>query len=292
MRNLGLTTICIGLLLVACNEDYSEVHGDRSVPTTISVGTELSTTSRVHLDEELHSAWNEGDALSLFHFSDGNSLYRYMGEDGARYGCFVLESEGQATSSMEYAVTLYPYSDKYTLNNSERYIMAKYAATQHYAAGSFGRDASLMASVSRNEEHTLKHLCGWLVIELYGTATVKSIVVRGRNNEQLAGDVKFYYDDLSTKLLYTPPTDDDEQLGGTLINGDYKPRVTLDCGDGITLDSDTPTPFFIALPPQNYTKGIRAIITLGDDSTVELISSGGIVIERNHIKYMESVELI
>ena len=151
-----------------------------------------------------------------------------------------------------------------------------------------------MISQSEYNNISLKNVCGWLKLQLTGDGEkVKSITLRGNNGEQVAGKLYINSADATATLASEAgdaDEDEDENVaggaGGNLVFEDtVLTEVTLNCVDGVTLGAEA-TAFYIALPPQTFTKGITVDITAVDGSVMTKSTDKEVVIARNHIKPM------
>ena len=115
----------------------------------------------------------------------------------------------------------------------------------------------------------------------------------------------FYRSDANQQWQYTGETGEDEgenMVGGAGDNLVFEDtvltEVTLNCLDGtsptekgVTLGAEA-TAFYIALPPQTFTKGITVEITDTNNFTMTQSTDKEVVIERNHIKPMAAFKFV
>ncbi|MBQ5844794.1 MAG: leucine-rich repeat domain-containing protein, partial [Alistipes sp.] len=89
------------------------------------------------------------------------------------------------------------------------------------------------------------------------------------------------------------PTTDDGEVGGTLIDPeDYVTTVALNCGEeGVALNSDTVTDFYLILPPQTFESGITVKVTCADGTVVEKSTTSPLTISRNAIQPMTALTI-
>lgn len=261
------------LALCACSADeFSEVLRPTVItPDTIVVS--LEATTRIELDDELHSVWSEGDEVSLFYHSDANQRWAYDGPTGERTAELHPVDVGTATTATSHIVMLYPYSDNYTLNTTTLEVATSLPSLQHYKSGSYGLNGNiLVATATSDDDLQLKSLYGWIRVQLIGNGEhLQSLVVRGNGGEQLAGDVTI--DTQSTTMHFTN-------------DGNYE--ILLDC-HGVTLTTE-PTALYIALPPQRYTQGISVDVACESHRVMHLTTTNEIDLERNHIQPLAVVE--
>ncbi len=140
--------------------------------------------------------------------------------------------------------------------------------TQTYVPGAFN---SPMYAVSETEELSFRNLCGVLHFAVKGAEKVKAITVMAAG-ESVWGP--FGISDDSSAVLY----------GG----GDN--TVTLDCGEeGVQLNTDNATDFYIALPAGTYSAGmeINFIGTNPEKFNVTKTTVMDITIARNTVYDLE-----
>ena len=164
---------------------------------------------------------------------------------GADHGLFEIVEMAGGTQSFQSNVAIYPYEEglsctKLTGNEGSYQVAGvTIPAIQNYSADSFADDSFPMVAVTDNlNDYTLnfKNLCGALKLQLKGTAKVKTIELRGNDNEPLSGDATVTaYSDGSAPMVTMSP--------------DASTIVTLDCGDGVQLNETTATDFLLAIPP-------------------------------------------
>ncbi len=282
--------VFFGILLVwGCQTkinmiDVSEFEGlSDFIASTEVFNSETKTT--LTIDNRI--VWSKGDKLAIF--QGANIADEYQVKDGCHgksEGSFSLVSDnndinGDFSSGMEIPVNIaiYPYEDdvrctdavianddtetsKYTISN------VTIPSNQDYVKGSFPQGTFTMIAVTESiNNHNLKfkNVLGALKIQLCGECTVKSIKLIGNNNEVLAGEAEI--------IVYNG-TDVPEI---TMMDGGSE-SIILDCGEGVRLDSSTPTDFIIAIPPVNFIRGFTLIIldADGDETSVKAAASNRI----------------
>ncbi len=248
--------------------------------------------SRVQLGENGAPVWTEGDLVSVFYRSNSNDKYKFDGKTGDTDGTLTRISSGVASVGLEKIVAVYPYSEDYLVSLLSGDIIAFLPETQYYEPDSYGIGSSIMISASKNSKLSFRNVCGWLKLQFTGSGSITRIVLRGNNGEQVAGHIYIHPDDASCTLASEIYENSDEpgDLNGALNTNDTAlTSVTLNCGDGVTLNSETPTAFYIALPPQTFAQGIT-ITAVCDGGTARTKSTeNSLTVERNHIVPMASL---
>lgn len=289
-----LLIVLVSAICTACTEVYVDEQCNemsKVIPETIYVS--LDDDTRVQLDVSGKTVWTAGDELTAFYRSDANSKFAFRGNTGDRNGGFTIKDQGTKTMDIDEVILIYPYSDSYKLDANRKVVDAKISSVQHYEAGSYGIGSNLMASVETDDNFTLKSLCGWIAVQLKGAGSITRVTLTGNNGEQLAGDVKFNYADFNLELLYYPADpDDDSQVGGSLIFGDYQQTITLECDEGVDLHYTEPTEFYFVVAPQTFAKGITIEAVCSDGTVLTKSSSHALTVERNHIVSMSALTVM
>lgn len=264
-----------------------------NTPETLVVGFEDDDT-RIQLNEAQKTVWTKGDIVSVFYKSNANQKWKYDGETGARTAQLKRVESGTSTAKTTRVVVVYPYNKDYDFNHETCNICTQLPATQHYLAGSYGENGNIMVSSDEYNQFSLKSVYGWLKLQIKGDGEkVRVITFRGNNGEQVAGEAYIYTEDASMSLaadMIIPG--DDNNVGGSLIFDDtIITKLSLDCGTGVTL-SDEPTAFYIALPPQIYSKGFTVEIKTTDGKKMIQSTDNEFIINRNHIQPMTPLTFV
>lgn len=265
-------------------EEQSAIRHE--VPETITVGFEGDDT-RIQLNEAQKTVWTKGDLVSVFYRSNANQQWKYDGETGARAAELKRVDAGTATRDIDRVVVVYPYDENYYINPETYNVQASLPAVQNYLQNSYGTNGNIMISSSEYNQFSLKSVCGWLKLQIMGDGEkIKSIKLRGNNGEQVAGELYINSVDATAALAADMGSADDNNAGGSLVFDDTNlEEVTLDCGEGVALGSAA-TSFYIAIPPQTFTKGITVDITTTDGALMTQSTDKAITIERNFIQPM------
>ncbi len=278
-------------VFAACSTDTTQDLAPEipTAPDELQVSFDEEDT-RIQLGENGAPVWTEGDLVSVFYKSDGNDCYKFTGNTGDREGTLKRTSVGEWSRRGDNVVVVYPYSKSYIISLSANTVEASLPDEQTYAKNSYGIGSSLMIATGDYKQFALKNVCGWLKLQFTGTGYVSKIVLRGNNGEQVAGNMLVCADDASCILAEASADIDDDEVGGALItDGDILTSVTLNCGYGVALNSETPTAFYVALPPQTFEKGFTLEITDNTDFTMSQSTENLVTIERNHILPMATL---
>ena len=288
-----LLFVLVATVFAACSTDTTQDLAPEipTAPDELQVSFDEEDT-RIQLQNGT-TVWTAGDLVSVFYRSDAHDKYEFQGETGDASGILKRVSKGTPTIGLDKVVAVYPYNENYLIELLTGNIQAFLPAEQTYLADSFGLGSSIMISSSRTDKVYLKNVCGWLKLQFTGNTFIRKIVLKGNDGEQVAGNIYITADDASCTLASNLMGADGTSSGdleGTLVDTNtILTQLTLNCPTSVALNPDTPTAFYIALPPQTFKKGITATI-YGDYGYEEVISTENIItIERNHILPMATI---
>ncbi len=267
----------IALLLFGCAKE--DLQGE--LPSEDSKSIFTAEFADIVTDNELKQYWEKGDKISLFS-SSTNQEYVFNGESGSTSATFEPASvlvDNQSKLSTNYAV--YPYSSSNTIVDGKLNITLP--AMQSYVANSLGTGANSMVAVTsdiNDRKLSFKHLCGFLKLNMYGEAAVKSIVLKGNNNEKIAGKA------VVTASYGSAPS--------VVMSDDATTTITIDCGtNGVELGKteETQTTFWVVVPPVKFTEGYSITITTSDGTEVTKATSNSFEVMRTKPNEEETLNL-
>ena len=289
MKKYILAAFALAAVLCGCVKDEltngQDGVADVNAPVFHAGFADAFSETKTYVNKDGHLRWNADDRLTIFVGKTLNTQYAFDGEDGDNAGGFnpVSGGSGFVTAnplSANYAV--YPYSST-TKISEEGVISLSLPSTQVYGEDSFGRGANTMVAVTENKDDyylPFKNVCGYLVVSLYGDATITSVSLEGNNGEKLAG-----------AAAVTP------SFGGnpSLVMKDAATGIiTIDCGEGVEIGTTkgTATAFWFVVPQTTFSNGITITATSSDGASFQKATSKTISIERNKISTMTALEAI
>lgn len=240
-----------------------------------------SPNTRVYVDGDLKLHWSKDDRISVF-TSTHNDEYKFNGSTGDKNGAFTpLDDEVHSGNGIPAVYAVYPYSPD-TSVDSDGVVFLSLPEVQTYAANSFGNGCNTMVAVTESKSSRVfefKNLCGFVVIRLYGNATIKSISLTGNNGEKLAGTASI------TAVYGQPPK--------LRMSEQAAESITLDCGDGVTLGktADEATAFWFAIPPVTFSNGFTVRITDAEQLSMKKSVSAERRVVRNIVNTMVPLEV-
>lgn len=271
-------------IAAACQKNVSVVLIDHS--ESLVGKMEAVQSTKTSMDENNNVLWSDGDQIAAFLRTSLVAKYQVTpASSGKTAAVFTKKSLADdenlfAGVELEHNIALYPFAyDAYVEKSGENYkVTSKLPSIQTYTPESFSNGAFPMVAVSENNELTFKNVCGAIKLQLKGTQAIKSIVIKGKNNEKLSGTatITAYPSGLAPAI--------------TMSSG-ASTSVTLDCGDGVQLSESTATEFIISLPPVLFSKGFTVTVTDSDNKTYTVETDRANTVLRSSILVMPSVML-
>lgn len=238
--------------------------------------------TRTYVDDGLQLFWTADDRLSIF-TDTSNQQYAFKGKTGDKSGTFkIVDGGGTAPGSpLQANYAVYPYSEA-TAISDDGVLSLALPATQNYVAGSFAPGANTMVAVTRGSSDSylpFQNICGYLVLQFYGSGTVKSITLRGNNGEKLSGAASVTAVYGESPVVEMKSSADD--------------FVMLDCGEGIPLSAsaENADSFWICIPPVTFGQGFTITVQDTDGGSFEKSVTSSRTIQRNIVNKMVPLEL-
>lgn len=289
MKKFIFVAFAVAAVLSGCAKDELTNGQDGAVgmnaPVFHAGFADAPSETKTYVNENGHLRWNADDRLTIFVGKTLNMQYAFDGEDGDNAGGFnpVAGDGGFVTGnplSANYAV--YPYSSSIKISE-EGVISLSLPEVQAYGENSFGRGANTMVAVTQGTDDfylPFKNVCGYLVVSLYGDATIASVSLEGNNGEKLAGAAT-----VTPSFGGNPSLEMKDTATGT---------ITIDCGEGVEIGTtkETATAFWFVVPQTTFSNGITITATSSDGASFQKSTSKTISIERNKISTMSALEAI
>lgn len=272
--------VLVSILFFSCQDKgLDRVVADNNLYATV----ESVDATRTSMDQNNNVLWMEGDQLVAFMGTTLGARYEIKEEYvGMNTGAFrkVEEPGGgddlESGQELDHNVVYYPYSSGvWCMKNDGNVPVNSYRLNvvlpqiQHYAKNSFANGAFPMAAVSSDNELVFRNVCGGLKLQITGGFKIKSIKLEGLGEELISGEcnVVVYADGSAPTAVM-----DSENAAAS---------ITLDCGDGVQLDLDSPTAFILSVPPVEFKSGMQITITDTDGESMVLTNPSANTIKRS-----------
>ncbi len=252
-----------------------EMNND-AVQMAETLKVSLDPSTKVHLNGDVQTVWNEGDLLSVYNYNDANECWKFEGKTGDRSGIISRNETVAAGAALDKIVAVYPYNSDYVLSSADKTVSAVIPATQHYLADSYGLGDNLMVSAGTSDGLVLKNVYGWLKLDFTGQTNVRKIVLYANDGKQLNGSAVINYETLETAFVSS--------------TSEESASIVLDCGEaGVALDPSSPTSFYISLVPQTFSEGFTVEVIGTDGGKFTKTTSKEVVISRNGVKKFDEL---
>lgn len=242
-RNISLIAAML-LALASCTQTElrQTVEDSKLIIASIS---EPHTRTHLTADDEGYTRkvlWSEGDRIMI----SGSEEEIYTTTDsGTATASFFPEDGSSEIDFSQGIIAAYPADDIYMSGpDPEKEVYLTIPNIQNYAADSFSEGAMPMISeVAYGPELKFKNAASILRLLISTNAAgVKASSIIIKTNEPIASEI-------GGDMCYIPARQEYN------FDPDYTfatNTITLDCGDGVHIDSDG-TPFHIVVPHQTYT---------------------------------------
>lgn len=225
------------LVIAGCADRLTEEKKiNHKTVFTASIESDSNTKTYIGAEESGYYPilWSPGDKIAIF---GGTSVNEFITESGDGNFTGVLPS---GSSAPYYA--LYPYTATASIQDTK--LSFPLPGIQTYKAGGFENNTFPMVAVSNTHSFNFKNLCGILKLNLIGNDTITKVLFSSNLVVSGKASVNMNYGD-------TP---------SIIMAADGSLNIVLDCSGGVKL-SDEPTPFYIVLPPGNYSEVLLKIYT-------------------------------
>lgn len=228
------------LVLAGCKrsfvEDDIKEEGARLITARLEVNDVTKTVLSGPVEGIYYPFWSKDDALAVY-VDDVSLPDKYTLTDGAG----TVEATFKGKVSGMRLIALFPHSFFSKEGWKNNVLTLELPDVQLYKEGSFGEDAYPMVAYSTTNDLSFKNLCAVLKVSMTGESMVQSIRFVSHDDKMSVsgkGTVKMDYS-AEPELVMAE--------GG-------RNEVKLQC-DGVQLNKDIPTEFFIVIPPGTYKRG-------------------------------------
>lgn len=280
-----IATIILTITILGCTD--SELRGpEQDEPQNFLPEFSASTCpdeTKTFLDE-YKVKWSNEDLVAIC--AGTNYVIDYKVKEGYAGGSSTiltpLRPNREEAVPINANVAFYPFEDVLSINSTgEKYLVkANIPARQTYSYNSFGKGSMPMIAVSSSVKDTklsFKNLLGVLKLSAkVEDVIVKSVEVKGNAGELLSGE----------SIITCSHNMDPEVV---FSEGSSSGCITIDCGDGVKLNSSTPVQFYIPLPPIVFSKGITVKFHLSTGEEIVRTVNREVTVKRSKILSMPEV---
>lgn len=260
MKNIVLMISAAMTICIACTkQENPENNLPEQTKEDFYAYVEGIDGTKTSSDSDYRITWSEKDCLSIFEGSTIPDKYTLADDAAGTKSCrfeYTASGSGGFGSGMElgHTIAYYPYSENVSclsgIGSGTYLLEVSLPETQIYSPGSVGNNALPMAAVAEKEIRDLmfNHICGVLKLQIKGNTSVKTIRLNGHSNERLSGEASV-------------TVDSDGSMPSLEMKEEASQYVTLDCGEGVELNTSEATDFLIVVPPVSFKSGFTITIT-------------------------------
>lgn len=248
--------------------------------------------TKTNLDINNNIVWGAEDELVAFMKTTLPSRYKIDYESiGTQNGSFTvvngLISDGHIETGTELSnnIILYPYSSTVSCSKADSNSPEKsytldiiIPEVQEYKSNSFDDGSFPMVAVSSDNRFSFKNICGALHLPLKGYNAVKSIILKGCDNEPLTGDAEV--------IAYT-----EDAVPSIVMDSEGGNEIILNCPEPVELSSSVATPFIISVVPTTFKNGMSVTIIDEFDNKYVFTNSSENEVKRSVLLKMPIIEL-
>lgn len=284
--------IAVAALAVCCTkneQDCPSEDGIAKAAPEFYVSVDDSDT-KTHISGAKYIIWHADDHLSVFPGRGTNHDYVFTGGANARNGVIAEDTPVSDGSSayLDRNYAVYPYNDAIYFDEVNEEIVLSLPYVQSHGYNSFGNGANVMVAATEDTDDRFfrfKNVCGYLVLNLYGTNDVKDITLKGNNGELISCGAKIRFDSESGRPVLTM----DE---GSAMTTSLCKQITLNCA--LTLDGcteDDPLQCWFVVPPTDFEKGFTITIENYNDGNMVKSFNSDFEIKANTIYKMDAFKV-
>lgn len=281
--------IGIAIIAVSCSKSIDATSQpdivEKNTPTTIYASIYNNTRSELHWENATtpRTYWSENDKIAVLNGSTEYNVYELAGETNSQGEFTLIDGPDNFIGEvfeLDNMIAFYPYTDSNSLipwksQDGERKYLTYIASNTQPFVGSntYGANVNAMIAIAEKnstENIQFKNIFGYLRVTLKGDEVIKKVILKGNNNEIIAGDIKINLSNINEIV-----TDGSDQI------------ITIDCGNGVRLTEEGIS-FIFALPPTEFTNGFT-IYAMDSNDDILTLNSQPVTITQNVITPMPAV---
>lgn len=247
----------VALAAVACNKEAAQEQLPVGEVVTFEASTDGADT-KVVLDGKV-SKWENGDKITIH---NGTKGYEFSTTDEGAKAEFTYTGDD---FSGEKFIAVYP-AGTYTADVEAKTVVANVPTYQPSRDGSFSAGAVPSVAYSETQSLMFRNAAALLKFTVKGK-NVKGLVFYGNNGEAVSGDVKVTMNDDNTiKTIEAQKTTitENEVTETKLITW---AKVWANTSNWCFVEGTT---YYLAVVPQNFTKGFTAQLEIDGVGTVDV----------------------
>lgn len=254
-KTLRLIGLCALVMLAAVSCKKNE---EKNVTFQATL-TQPSSDSKTHIDANNNLVWNSGDQIKVYTADNTEASAAVFSTTSNN--TMTATFSGTLTESASYTA-FYP-AEGVTVSGSK--ILMPLNATQTFVDGNMASGAYPMYATGTGETFTFHSPAGLMMLKFMGSGTIGSVELTDKNGANLAGNYEV------------------DPANNTCTFVGNATTVTLNCGEGVALNTETETVMYFVLPAGVFDGGFTAVVkntTGGEMYTLSTTRANLIVAEK------------
>lgn len=260
-RLIAAASIAVSAM-TGCQEE--QFRGDIDPNNYYASVETFDSRTKTALGADRSVVWSADDRIAVFENGAGTAyqiLDSYVGKSSGEFSLVEGLTTGGLTDAADVTVAAYPFDEGLNMFavSEDTYEVSGLAfpAEQTYTPGSFADLSFPMVAVTSAGSRNLsfKNVGGVLKLSLTGDYDVSSITLAGNSGELLSGTSS-----VTVGKDGIPSVQMDPETSGK--------EVTLLCDPAVQLDTETPTDFYISIPPTDFEAGFTVTITNSEGASI------------------------
>lgn len=260
-RLIAAASIAVSAM-TGCQEE--QFRGDMDPDNYYASVETFDGKTKTALGADRSVVWSADDRIAVFENGTGTAyqiLDSYVGKSSGEFSLVEGLTTGGLTDAADVTVAAYPFDEGLNMFavSEDTYEISGLAfpAEQTYTPGSFADLSFPMVAVTASGSRNLsfKNVGGVLKLSLTGDYAVSSITLAGNSGELLSGTSSVTVDKDGIPSVQMDPENSGQE-------------VTLLCDPAVQLDTETPTDFYISIPPTDFEAGFTVTITNSEGASI------------------------
>ena len=265
----------VAMLLLSCQFREADNPVPETAPTDI-VYASIDPESKAFMDADCHLFWNAQDRISVFAQTVENREFCFQGADGDKQGTFKAVASAWTPAQVDFFYAASPYRADNAISETG-VLTLTLPDTQEYHAGSMDPAAQLMVASSQDNILAFRNVGALLGLQFTGDGVnVRSIQLKGNADEPLAGRLEVTLG---------------EELQHSFVSESLSTTLTLTAKEPVALDGETPTVFWMIVPPTVFSNGFTITVTDPDGKVFYQRTARSLTLPRGAAVRMEPVQV-
>lgn len=264
-KTIHLSSLLLALFIVGCSNSNTETEEQPAKPVVAETITATIYQPEGDADKYIDSYWKANGVIDVFS-ANTYDKYAFKGKTGDYHGEFYRWKSFDAIEChYDGFYAMYNCKGSDVVDNHLR-LLGILNESQTYSKSDNGHSNNTMYSTSDDGDNfVFKSVLGLLRVPLKGYDIIRTVTLKGNNDEIIAGS--FY--------IYTNSPDE-------LTPKSKKRSIIVDCGsNGLQLSTKDNLDIYFWILPTSFTKGVTMTATFIDGSILDIEYNEPFTVETN-----------